>query len=376
VSFPLRQLSEVFGAPGPWTTVYVDARHDTEDAARVAELTWRELRESLTKQGAPEDDLTALDAVIAAPSDVGGAACRYLLAGHGRVVRDEVMPGSPVRSDLAAHSQLPDVLPLVLHRSNDMPYVVVEAARDGANVSVRRASRSRALAEHAVRGQRQSLTKVQAGGWSHRRYQQHAEEVWAHNAAAVAQDVDRIVREAGIEMVVVSGDVRAREKLIGSLSPQSVDKLVEVDVHTRASGADHQALDDVLAERMDQLSETEERQALDRLATKAGDGQRASAGGLGATVDAFRQGQVQTLLLDPTALEDRHLLALDAAPWVALASDEVTGADVLAEAPATSALLRAGALTDAVVLFVEAERLARDDGVAALLRWPVGPARA
>jgi hypothetical protein len=121
------------------------------------------------------------------------------------------------------------------------------------------------------------------------------------------------------------------------------------------------------------MAEAEERHLLDRLARKAGEGQRTSAAGLGATVDALRQGQVETLLLDPAALDGRDLLALDAAPWVAMAPEEATGAEVLADVPATQALLRAGALTDADVLVVDAERLARPDGVAALLRWPVGP---
>ena len=373
MTYPLRQLADVFGAPGPWSTAYVDARHDTEDAPHAGQLRWRAVRQALTDRGAPEEDLAALDAAVAAPTEIGGEACRYLLAGQGRVVLDEVMPGAPVGPDVAVHGALPDVLPLVLHRLHEVPYVVVEAGREGAHVSAHCASRPTTVAEHDVAGETDRMRKVQAGGWSHRRYQQHAEEVWARNAAAVAEDVARTVQQTGADVVVLAGDVRARELLTDSLPPGVRSLLVQVDVHTRAPGADHGALDSALHEHLDDKAEAEERHLLDRLATKAGEGQRTSAVGLGATVDALRQGQVETLLLDPAALDGRHLLALEAAPWVAIAPDEATGAEVLAEVPATQALLRAGALTDADVLVVDAERLARPDGVAALLRWPVGP---
>lgn len=375
MSYPLRQLADVFRAPGPWTCVYFDARHDTEDASRVRELGWRAMRESAAEQGAPEEDLAVLDGPATAPTQVGGPVCRYVLAGHGRVVLDEVLPGVPVRPDHAVHGTVPEVLPLVLHRSHDLPYVVVEAGREGADVSVHRASRPTAVSEHEVHGESNRLTKVQAGGWSHRRYQQHAEEVWARNAAALSTDLERTVRDAGARVVVLAGDVRAREKLTDSISSDVKDMLLEVDAHTRAAGSDQHTLDEAVHRHLESLAEAEERQALDRLATKAGDGQRTSAVGLGATVDALRQGQVATLLLDPAVMSDRTLLALDAAPWVATGPEEATGSEVVAEVPATSALLRAGAMTDADVLVVEADRLERSDGVAGLLRWPVGPDR-
>lgn len=374
MSFSLRQLASVFGAPGPWTTVYFDARHDTEDAAHIRELTWRALRDRLSEQAAPTDDLAALDEAVAAPTDVGGPVCRYVLAGNGRVVLDEVVPGTPVGPDAATHGPVPDVLPLVLHRSHDVPYLVVEAGRDGASVTAYRASRPTALAEHEVHGEDHHLTKVQAGGWSQRRYQQHAEEVWQRNAGAVADEVDRTIHETSAAFVVLTGDVRAREKITERLSADATRLLVQVDAHTRADGAGHQALDEAVHERLEELADSEELEALDRLASRAGDADRLSTEGLGATVEALQQGQVETLLLDPAALGDRQSLALDAAPWVALAPEEAIGTDVLAEVPAVAALLRACAMTDAQLLVVDAERLPRPDGVAALLRWPVGPA--
>jgi hypothetical protein len=104
-----------------------------------------------------------------------------------------------------------------------------------------------------------------------------------------------------------------------------------------------------------------------------GDGTAVSR--VGEVVAALAAAQVDTLLLDPSAVDDRTLLALGDAPWVATAPEEALGAEVLAELPAASALARAALLTDARVVLASAGALPGGTGLGALLRWPVGPAR-
>ena len=49
----MSKLRDVATAPGPFASVYLDASHDTEDAAKIAELRWRGLRDQLADPGAP-----------------------------------------------------------------------------------------------------------------------------------------------------------------------------------------------------------------------------------------------------------------------------------------------------------------------------------
>ncbi|KQO01511.1 hypothetical protein ASF21_07710 [Arthrobacter sp. Leaf234] len=90
-------------------------------------------------------------------------------------------------------------------------------------------------------------------------------------------------------------------------------------------------------------------------------------------ITALQQAQVEVLLLETTAWDGETLLALDAAPWVAISEADTAGAGVLGEVPAVAGLLRAAALTDAQVTMYPSGAL-EEKPVAALLRWPTGPA--
>jgi hypothetical protein len=89
---------------------------------------------------------------------------------------------------------------------------------------------------------------------------------------------------------------------------------------------------------------------------------------------ALQQAQVEVLIMNDGALAERRLLALGAEPWVASAGEQALGAQELGRVPAPAALLRAAALTDASVLLVPGGVLPQGTDVAALLRWPTGPA--
>ncbi|WP_166804847.1 Vms1/Ankzf1 family peptidyl-tRNA hydrolase [Cryobacterium sp. Sr8] len=195
------------------------------------------------------------------------------------------------------------------------------------------------------------MSKVQAGGWSHARYQRATEEVWRANAEEVGNTVDRMVREHEPAFVIVSGDARARELLLEDLAPESLDRVVEVPTHTRAAGASSEALD---AEIDIRLEEELERDRQDVLARSATGGGRRGERGLGPVVHALQQAQVETLLLDPRR-DERSLLALDGPPWIATEPGERLSTQVLDEVPAIEGLARAAVLTGARVLFLNPE---------------------
>ncbi len=174
----------LFDRPGPWVSVYLDASRDSENAAHEVDLRWRALRERLSDQKADE---ATLDAVQAAVHDHPTQAGRYglaVFAAGGEAVAVELL-SAPPPADEAAYDTLPHAMPLVAQRGEEVSYVRVLADRTGADLE--------GLAAGGVPRRREvqgsetfPLRKVNAGGWSHRRYQQAAEEAWKRNAEDVA----------------------------------------------------------------------------------------------------------------------------------------------------------------------------------------------
>jgi hypothetical protein len=175
-------------------------------------------------------------------------------------------------------------------------------------------------------------------------------------------------------MVVLTGDVRAREQLRAQLPASVQESVVELDVQTRPAGTDEHAVTDAIAAHRDELAGQERSRLAERFG--AGRPRGLAVEGTGAVVHSLRQAQVEFLMLDFEALDGRSLLALRDEPWVATGQEGVTGTSVLADAPAADVLVRAGALTDARLLQADpalSDDAERFDGVMALLRWPAGP---
>lgn len=371
MSYPLRRLADLYRKPGPWTTVHLDIQRDTDtqQGGHALDLRWRALREDLERQDAPAGDLETIDDLLETRIRTPGRhVCRFVLVRRGDVVIDEVHYGATPCPNEATCGALPALVPLVATSAHDIPYLVVEAARDGGRVSAYHASRMPAFVDEVI-GEALHLSKVPGGGWSQRRYQQTTEEVWRRNAHQVVEDVEQARRRVEPKMIVLSGDVRAREKVAAQLPAEASSLLVEVDVHSLTAGADPSVLDEAVAKRLEDVAEQERQRALRRLGDGSSEGLAVS--GLEPVVQALRQAQVHLLVIDFNAIAGKTLVALTGEPWLAGSPGGVTGADTLAEVSAADALLRAGAFTDVRLLPIEGERLEGDEGVAALLRWPI-----
>lgn len=371
-------LAELLRQPGPWTTVLTDGRGERpqhEEEARVRAVT-----DPLGEAGAPEEDVRSVGSALAAGDGLPSPSTRYLLVRDGTVVLDEAFIGQRIGAEVLAHGPAPRILPLLRHRAGAVPYLLVETAREGARLSLREAHRGESSASQEIEGRTDSLNKVQAGGWSHRRYQNHSEDIWEHNQAEVAENADRLVREHRPRFVVVAGDVRARQLLLERLGAASRELVLEVDVHTKAEGSDDEALDEAVAEAVSAAIRSDIDDARRRAAERDG---AAGARGVGEVIDALQQARVDTLVLDARladAGEDGDsLAALDAEPWVARTELDELPAGSLGYLPAAEALARAAVLSGARVLIAEeelAEGEARDDRPAAepiaALRWADG----
>ncbi|TLM80996.1 hypothetical protein FDW83_18200 [Pseudarthrobacter sp. NamE2] len=369
----LKQYADLYRQSGPWCTAYVNAGTGTVDSLETADVSPGNVRTQLEGQGATESDLDAMEQAIQPATGVPAPVARFVLVHQGKAEINEVLPGDLVLPERVSVDPIPDLLPLVKHRPEELPYVVAEVSREHGEIRLYHAGAGGPTSTREVEGEHEHVNKFQGGGWAHLRFQHHTEDVWRRNADEIASEIDRVASSSGARLIVLAGDIRARGLVHEQLSQASQVLVSQVDSHTHTAGADNQLLEDQVNQKVAELWATEQQEVMDRLAMEEGQANPESATGIGAVVHALQQAQVDVLILNDAALSERTLLALDAEPWVAAAEEESLAANVLGKVPAPAALLRAAALTDARVLLVPGPVLPEGVDVAALLRWSTGP---
>jgi hypothetical protein len=369
----LQQYADLYRKPGPWSTVYTEGSQFTPRTLHPEELRPRWVRETLASEGAPPADLDAVEEALLVPHEgIPDPVSQFVLVRDGQIEVNEFLPGNRVTSEERTFGVIPVLGPLVRHKPEEFAYVVAEVGRDGGDVRLYFASRPRAADVKEVEGDTEDIQKTHGGGWSDLKLQHHTENTWKKNAAEIAGVIDKVVRDNRAQLLVVAGDVRARTLLGEQLSEQSRGIVHMVDVHTRAAGAEKSALDEAVEELVDEVVKQHQEEALERLRIRQGQGSPLLATGLAEVVAGLEAAAVECLLVDGDSdWGDKQLLTLDGEPWVAVSEDQATGAGVLGKAPAEAALLRAAAMTDADVWFLPKESMPGDEGIAALLRYPL-----
>ena len=349
---------------GPVASAYIDTTSATTDPRGEIDLRWKNVRRDLEGGGADAATLDAMDATVA--EDHGGGDTLAMFATGGRVVRSFRWPDAPTQ-DLGRWAPLASVGPVVERRQAMAPHLVVRADRGGADIVAFLLGEAEVEAE--VSGDDLHLQRSAPGGWSQRRFQQRAENVWESNAGKVAEDLVSVFDEVSARLVVVSGDVRALQFLKESLPPRVLDVLEEVD-----GGREEEAGEQIAEETARLLasavaSDTEA--LLAKFREERGQDDRA-ADGVAATVEALQRAQVETLLVHDDPTDDRSL-------WfgpegVHLAMDPRTLSELGVASPQegrlVDVLIRAALATGSEVRMVPSTE---DDGptddVGAVLRW-------
>ncbi|MGO4590495.1 baeRF2 domain-containing protein [Paenarthrobacter sp. 2TAF44] len=375
MSEALKKYADLYRQPGPWCSVYLEASTGTVDSLEAADVQPDNVKDALAGQGASKEDLTAMESAIQPAEGLPAPVSRFVLVRDGQVMVNELLPGPLSGPERISMDSIPGLLPLMKHQPDEFPYVVAEVSRDEGEIRLHRAGRPTVEESQHVQGSDENLKKVPSGGWSQGRYQHHTEEIWRRNADQVVNEIDKVVREKRARLLVLAGDIRARQLVADQLSEASKAILRMVDAHTLAPGSDRQKFDDEVNSLVAQQWAEEQQQLMERLAEQEGQANPESATGNGAVVHALQQAQVDVLILDDQALSEHTLLALGAEPWIASSEDEALGAEVLGKVPAPAAMVRAAALTDARVQLVPSAALPDGVHVAALLRWPTGPER-
>ena len=370
----LHRFADLYQKQGPWCAAYVDAGAGGVEGSEAAEVRPGDVRTALAKQGAPPRDLEAMETAVDPARGLPAPISRFVLVRQGSVELNELLPGPLAGPAYVSVDPVPDLLPLLRHRPEEFPYLVVEATREDAEIRLEYVGRPGPSAVEDISGSTEDISKLPGGdGWGQNKQQRRAEETWRRNADEVAGQIDRIVDSSGARLIVLAGDVRARGLVRDQLAEAHKPLVSMVDSEPRPEDPHHRIFENEVQERIALQWAAEQDQIMDRLALQEGQANPESATGVGAVVQALQQAQVDTLILNDSALADRRLLALGTEPWVATAEELTLGAEILGQVPAPSALLRAAALTDASLLLVPDGVLQAGAGVSALLRWPVGP---
>lgn len=365
VALSAPDLAEVLQAPGPFATVYLTTAGDIDNAAQRSELQWRAVRESLAEAGAPESVLDEIDTHV--PDAHHNGQCLCVIANAGGVLHVEHHPEEP-KQDVGTWAPLPSLVPLLEWRQSSLPHVLVLADRTGADVIGFRRERPAVVRETGNQDD-DAAQKVRAGGWSQRRYQERAENVWEQNADEAAAEVARLVERIAARLIVAAGDVRAVQLLRDSLPRELTDLLVTADGSRAPDGSAESTADEATRLVADAVAR-DTVALLEKFREEKGQGDRAAAGAA-RTLEALAEGRVEVLLVNDDGVEDTRTAWFGPEPTMVGMSEadvKAFGVDEAMEARLPDVAVRAALLTSAGVRVVP--RGAIDgDPVAAILRW-------
>lgn len=361
-------LPEVAGAcaaRGPFVTVYLTTEPAVENAGPLAELRWKRLRRDLLEAGAPNEALGAIDPLVPEAHTWGRTLAVVATAGGVQFVHHEAEP--PAR-DVGRMGALPSFGPVLEWEQAAVPHIVVLADRVGADLAaLTSAGDERVTSVGPGDGHDPELRRSVPGGWSQRRYQQRAENLWEERAKEVAQELAGLAEEIGARLIVVAGDVRAVQLLEKAL-PKGVREVVRNVEGSRAADG---GLDE-LAEETVRLAATVAAEdtvaCLRRLKEELGREGGLAVEGVEDTLAALAEARVDVLLVHDDPEDDRQAFFGPGANLVATGPSPLV--DLAVEKPISARLvdvaIRAALGTSAGVRMVPG---VPREGMAALLRY-------
>ena len=311
---------------------------DQEQGDRIVELGVRAVGEELATQGAPPEVVDEVEQQLLRSTGQPAPISRCVVATERGVLFDKLTRTHHAQP-VISWGPLPDVAVWLSDASRQIP---VHPGPGGS----RRGRRDHLLGRcHGARARgicgepSKYEHKVRGGGWSHLNWQRSAETIWAQNAAEVAAEIQRQVRN-GPELVILAGDEHSRSLVTKDL-PDTIS--AEVVVLDRA-GRPVDGGDDALAEEVESALRdvvvARQLKMVHELKERMGQG-HSMAIGVRDVADAFVRGQVDRLMLDPQAAAAFTLRPSDH-PGLALGINTPDG-DVRAD----QALIAAACLTDA-----------------------------
>jgi Bacterial archaeo-eukaryotic release factor family 2 len=328
-------------------------------------LRWRAAREALTSTGAQPDALDAVEGALAS-DHAEGVHGLAVFANSDGAAHVEALPRPPATGADADFGPLPHVMPMLWQRGEQVSWLRVMVDRTGADIE--RAAVGRSHRFTSVEGSESyPIGKRKAGGWSTRRYQDAAEVTWERNTENVAEAAAKLAAWAGAEVLIVAGDVRARQLMIEQMPKVWRERIVESD-GSRAPGADPHRLDEQTHRAVAEVARCRIETALDRFRVQSA--HDTAVAGLVSAVTALQRGTAEALLVEPSALDGTKLWVGPEPELLATTEGELASLGVARpqNVRADDAMLRATVATGAELFLIEREQERLADGVAVLLR--------
>lgn len=338
--------------PGPIASVYLDVSRDHQDADHEIRLRADALAEKLREQGAPDTTVGVVREAAVQLHSQPGPAGRAVFAADGAILHEADLPAPP-RREVGRWALLPHLLPMLAQLPQRVPYLLVRL--DKTKASIRGVDRAgREVLGGIEPGRQHPVHKVRGGGLAHVSIQHRTEQVWATNARAFASEVDRAVAQLHAELVVLTGDPRARALVADALGARSRALVKEI----AGPGTGDTTTEEDRVRDVEQLAAQRAGRRTAELVTdfkvKAGQGSGLAVGGLVPVIQALQKNQAATVFIRDDPSSDRQFWVGRQPTQLALTRSglEGLGAEVLGSDRADAAMVRAIAGTGASLVLL------------------------
>lgn len=369
----LERLLNFEPTPAPVISLYLDASADQHGQQTFLPFVRKQLNErSKTYENQSEERLSFEEDFVRitryleseiAPSVQGvaifacSAANDWFEVGHFDV---------PFERNRLFVSDRPHLYPLARLIDQYRRYAVVLADTNRAQIFVFAAGR--AVDRQDLENVKTKHAKV--GGWSQARYQRHEKNYHLQHAKEVIEMLEKVVRDEGIEHIILAGDEETVVPLLREQMPKTIEEKVIDALSLAIDTPEHELLKESLTafQRHDSLTDMEK---VERLLNeyRADD---LGVAGVAETLAALSNGQVEELLIaaNPESIqydEEEVKKVLELYRGEEPLPDELDQRSV-----ADELVKRANLLSSAKVTFIEdSTRLEQLGGVGALLRYRI-----
>ena len=325
----------------------------------------RALREQSPERESFDRDVARIQEHLERPDFTAGQALA-IFASSGADLFEIIPLDAPIAEHALFISSVPHLYPLARLIENYPRYAAVMLDTNKARIFVFGGETEQ---EKKIVGEKTRRTSK--GGWSQARYQRRAENFHMLHVKEVVDTLDRIVREEGIQHIVVASADVALPILREQLPKELADKIVEIGPHEESESGSF--VERTLAALREKDAETDAEKVQELMDAW-------KSGGLGvagpeATLSAFQLGQVDELIItgSPDTLKPVQQLPEDAAPGdVQVVTSNPAGAGDEAQLKLSDELITRAQQTAARIRFIEdASLLADVGGVGALLRFRI-----
>lgn len=289
-TFSTDDLRTFVEGDGPFVTVLLPAPSGEFGGGHRFEVMWKHARRRIEADW-PADRLDELELAVAGLHHSDAPGFVVAQRSDGTLFVEPMASGLKGDDAVVSVADAPRLLEVIDDRQRTLPHLIVDTDRTGADITAFDAGEEQGT--QSVDGDTEHINRVRGGGWSHRRYQQRAENTWERNAGEVADVVATMARELNPILIAIVGEVRAKQFLHEALDQEFGDRLADIEA------GDIDGISDEVVELVADRRARFQVAILERFRDEGGITEP------NEVVAALREGRVETLLVSgPTSSMD------------------------------------------------------------------------